>query len=116
LAAREREWPRADLLALPADRLDYAPRPYLISRRWVKERYSEWFPGPLWESKVRGNFPQEAADALISLRSIYEATQRIFAVEDPGWALQAGLDVAGPRGDAAGLRRRRRPHRSHAVR
>src|SRR4030095_1798940 len=54
----ERQLTLADLLALPADRLDYAPRPYLITRHWVKERYSEWVPGPLWGSKVPGKLPR----------------------------------------------------------
>jgi phage terminase large subunit len=98
-----------DLLQLPEHRLDYAPRPYLVTRRWVREKYEEWFPGPLWESKVRGNFPQEAADALIALKWLYEATQRVFGVEDATWTLQAGLDVAGPGEDETVLRIRRGP-------
>lgn len=105
----------ADLLALPEDRLDYAARPYLVTRRWVKERYAEWYPGPLWESKVRGNFPQEAADALIALKWIYDAARRVFGVEDPSWGLQAGLDVAGPGEDATVLRFRRGPKILHQV-
>ena len=57
------------LLALSEDELDHTVRPYLTTRRWVKEKYLEWGPGHAsWESRVLGNFPKQAQDALISLR------------------------------------------------
>jgi hypothetical protein len=57
-----------DLLALPDAALDHCPRPYLVTRRWVREKYAEWGPGhPLWEARVLGQFPTQAEDALISL-------------------------------------------------
>ncbi|HSR09308.1 MAG TPA: hypothetical protein VLM42_19405 [Bryobacteraceae bacterium] len=56
------------LLLLPDKELDNNPVPYLTTRRWVREKYSEWGPGhPLWDSRVLGNFPEQAEDALISL-------------------------------------------------
>ena len=85
-----------DLLALPEHRIDYAPRPYLITRRFVLEKYGEWgLASPLWASKVRGQFPDQAADSLISLAWI-ETAKRSEAepAADDEWA--AGIDVAGP--------------------
>src|SRR5579859_5610840 len=39
------------------DRLKVAPRPYLVTREWVLEKYDEWGPGsPLWQTKVEGAF------------------------------------------------------------
>jgi len=56
------------LLALDEDELDRNVRPYLITRRWVKEKYQEWGPGnPLWEARVMGQFPKQSKDALIPL-------------------------------------------------
>jgi phage terminase large subunit len=41
-----------DLLSLTEDELDQNARPYLTTRRWVKEKFLEWGPGhPLWESR-----------------------------------------------------------------
>jgi hypothetical protein len=52
-------WPETleALLALADDELDTAPRPYLVTRRWVKEMYEECgTESPLWESRVLGLF------------------------------------------------------------
>src|SRR5262245_7898082 len=84
-----------DLLNLPDPELDRCPRPYLVTRRWVREKYAEWGPGhPLWEARVLGQFPTQAEDALISLAWLEEASRRPAA--DHGGRLAAGLDVAGP--------------------
>jgi hypothetical protein len=81
------------LLALKDEELDHNPVPYLITRRWVKEKYFEWGPGhPLWESKVMGNFPQQSEDALLSLTWLELAKLR----ETGDGELVAGIDVAGP--------------------
>jgi len=84
-----------ELLALPDDELDRAPRPYLVTRRWVREKYAEWGPGhPLWEARVLGQFPRQAEDALISLAWLEAASLRTES--DERGPLCAGLDVAGP--------------------
>jgi phage terminase large subunit len=84
-----------ELLALPDSALDECARPYLVTRRWVREKYSEWGPGhPLWEARVLGQFPTQAEDALISLAWLEDAARRPAA--DRGGRLAAGLDVAGP--------------------
>ena len=75
--------------------LDQCARPYLVTRRWVREKYAEWGPGhPLWEARVLGQFPTQAEDALISLAWLEEAARR--SADDRGGRLTAGLDVAGP--------------------
>lgn len=95
-----------ELLKLPEHELDHAPRPYLVTRRFVKEKYGEWgLASPLWQSKVRGAFPDQGTDSLISLRWIEDAKHReIETTESDEWA--AGIDVAGPGEDetAVGIR------------
>jgi phage terminase large subunit len=94
------------LSTLSEEELDRNPRPYLTTRRWVREKYSEWRPGhPLWESRVLGNFPQESDDALFSLSGLEQAKLR----EDGDGDLCAGLDVAGPGEDETVLCLRRGP-------
>jgi phage terminase large subunit len=87
-----------ELLTLADPGLDQCVRPYLVTRRWVWEKYAEWGPGhPLWEARVLGQFPIQAEDALISLAWLEEAARR--PAVDRGGRLTAGLDVAGPRED-----------------
>lgn len=87
------------LLTLSDDELDVAERPYLVTRRWVRDRYYEWGPEhPSWESRVRGRFPLQAEDALISLGWLEEAKNR-EATPVEALPIVAGVDVAGP-GDA----------------
>lgn len=82
-----------DLLRLPEADLDQNPCPYLTTRRWVKEKYTEWGTGhPLWEARVLGNFPTQSDDALISLTWLEQAKLRTEGDGD----IVAGLDVAGP--------------------
>jgi phage terminase large subunit len=84
-----------ELLTLADPELDRCLRPYLVTRRWVREKYAEWGPGhPLWEARVLGQFPTQAEDALISLAWLEEAARR--PAVDRGGSLTAGLDVAGP--------------------
>jgi hypothetical protein len=72
----------------------FNPRPYLVSRRWVYEKLWEWGEqSPLWQARVRGQFPTQSEDALISLAWLESA--RAPAV-DTGERVVAGIDVAGP--------------------
>lgn len=94
----------ADFYAIAEDDTDnpflnYAPRPYLTTRRWVHEKLYEWGEGhPLWQSRVRGNFPDQAEDALISLAWLEQGKySEAQPANDDAW--YAGVDVAGP-GDA----------------
>jgi len=86
------------LLAMSEDELDSNVRPYLVTRRWVRERYAEWYNGapensPLWQSRVLGEFPSESTNALIPLSAL-EAARKPAA--DPGGDVTIGVDIAGP--------------------
>lgn len=90
-----------DLRAIPADARDHPtlainPRPYLTTRRWVHERLHTWGESsPLWQARVRGNFPKQSEDALLSLTWLEEAGRReISPLPTDEW--EAGVDVAGP--------------------
>jgi len=66
----------------------------LTSETWVEERRKRWGEGsPLWESRVRGRFPQRATDVLIQQAWITQAQQLTLPIppSDPG---QFGVDVA----------------------
>lgn len=86
----------APLLAMTDEGLDTNPRPYLTTRRWVLEKWHEWGPeSPLWQARVRGRFPKQSEDALLSLAWLEAAGARqIPATADDEWV--AGIDVAGP--------------------
>jgi hypothetical protein len=88
----------AKLLALPDAALDENPAPYLATRRWVRERYGEWYNGdisnsPLWASRVLSQFPTSTSNALIP-RHLLEAARR--PPVDPLTDVVVGVDVAGP--------------------
>ncbi len=54
-----------------------ADHPGLVTARWVAERRQQWGEGsPLYQSRVLGNFPDQADDALISLVKIEAAIAR----------------------------------------
>ncbi len=91
-----------DLIVLPDDELDRNSRPYLITRRWVREKYDAWWNGsaessPLWQSRVRGQFPLQSANALIAL-SWLERAQTVVKDDDRA-GVYAGVDIAGPGSD-----------------
>ena len=82
--------------------LDENPNPYLVSRRWVYEHYQMWWhddeaSSPQWQSRVRGQFPDQSEDALIKLSWLENAQQRAESspVRDTGGRLIAGVDVGG---------------------
>lgn len=88
-----------NLLELSEEDLDKASRPYLCTRRWVKEMFEEWGPThPFFQSRVLGEFPSEGDDVLIPL-SWMEKLPKETPKEVSGTRPVAGLDVAGP-GDA----------------
>jgi phage terminase large subunit len=85
------------LCQMSEEELDDNPRPYLVTRRWVRDRFYEWgVDHPEWQSRVRGEFPQNAAVSLI-WRSWIDAqkdTQPRYRRD--GGPVVAGIDVAGP--------------------
>jgi hypothetical protein len=80
--------------------LDDNPVPYLVPKRWVYDQYSVWWHGderssPVWMSRVRGQFPDQAEDALIKLHWLERAKRRAeeAPVRDTGGRQIAGVDV-----------------------
>lgn len=95
------------LLALSEEEAAQNARPYLTTRAWVREKYREWGPGhPLWQSRVLGEFPDQAEDALLSLGWLEKAKIRELNSEG---RIRAGLDVAGPGEDETVLTIRKGP-------
>jgi len=86
----------ADLMGLTEEELDEGSRPYLCTRRWVKEMFQEWgATHPYFQSKVLGEFPTESDDTLIPLSWLEKCRLKETAATGKG-ELCAGLDVAGP--------------------
>ena len=84
-----------DLMGMSEAELDENPCPYLVTRRWVKERYEDWGPeDPRFQARVMGAFPTQGEDALVSLVWLEAASKR-EAIESAG-GIVAGVDVAGP--------------------
>jgi phage terminase large subunit len=91
------------LLALPEHELDNNERPYLITRRYVAEKYREWGPEHWeWQGRVEARFPLQAPDALLALPALEAAMARPHA-NTVGISCQAGVDVAGPGEDETAL-------------
>lgn len=93
--------------------LNDSPRPYLTTRRWVWEKLHTWGEAsPLWQSRVRGQFPTQSEDALLSLAWL-EAAGKAVAHDNipaPDAPAVAGLDVAGPGEDETVLTIRQGSH------
>lgn len=84
------------LRTLSEEELDVTVRPYLTTRRWVREKLDEWGEtSPLWLARVRGRFPTQSEDSLLSLAWLEAARVRECG-EARGDEWAAGLDVAGP--------------------
>lgn len=83
------------LLAMSEHELYDNPVPYLVTKNWVVEKYHEWGEdNPKWQSRVRGGFPTNAPDALLSLTWLEDANRMSRVKETVG--ISAGIDVAGP--------------------
>jgi hypothetical protein len=83
------------LLALSEEELDTNPRPYLVSRRWVKELYEELGEEhPLYQARVLGEFPNQSESALLDLAWLEAARERKLCT--PNAPVIGGLDCAGP--------------------
>ena len=93
-----------DIASMTPKELDHEPSPVpnLITRRWVREMMDELnvdpdapdeLQDPLWQSKVRGQFPTQAEDSLIWLAWIEQARARERPDEPDGF-FTAGVDPA----------------------
>jgi phage terminase large subunit len=72
----------------------YQPRPYLVTRRWVYEKFWEWGEdSPEWQTRVTGNFSELSQNSLIALRYLEQARAAKCSPGDER-ELFAGIDVA----------------------
>lgn len=86
------------MLSLPDEVLYTNPWPFLVTRGWVKEKLLEWgTESSLWQARVRGLFPEQSSDALISLAWLNYSKAPHPNSEDR--REYAGIDVAGPGDD-----------------
>jgi phage terminase large subunit len=88
------------LLAMSDEELAYSPSPYLVTRRWVKERALAWGQThPMFHARVLGEFPTQSAYSVYSLELIERAkrdpTPQEHDLLKTAW-IQIGIDVAGP--------------------
>jgi len=68
------------------------PAPYLVTPRWVYDRYIGWTPGsPLYIARVNAHFPQVGNDSLIPLQWIEDAVNRTLPRTGH---TELGVDVA----------------------
>ena len=88
------------LLAMGDEELAYAPAPYLVTRRWVKERALAWGQKhPMFCARVLGEFPTQSAYCVFSLELIERSKRDPTAQETEllkTARIQIGIDVAGP--------------------
>ena len=82
--------------------LDQNPIPYLVTKRWVYEQYLAWWHGsesssPIWMSRVRAEFPDQAQNALIKMAWLERAKRHPLQnpVDTRAVPLFAGVDVGG---------------------
>lgn len=70
------------------------PRPYLISPKWAYQMMDDWgIDSPLYQVRVKGNFPEISADTLIPLSWIERAQRKtVFPQTEDIKAL--GVDVS----------------------
>ena len=77
-------------------RADLIERQYLINPEWVLERAETWgIDNPRFQSRVLGQFPDAAENALIELRWLEDARYRETTI-DKRRPVNVGIDVAGP--------------------
>lgn len=109
-AGPRRQWVTLErLLQMSEAELDDNPRPYLVTRRWVREKHAEWGPGdPLWDSKVLGEFPSQDQFSLFPLAWLAKCRRTLPVA--PQTSLDAGVDVAGPGKAETAVRVRQGPN------
>jgi hypothetical protein len=95
-AYRSRRWHaiRIDAHETPNVKAGRQVYPFLVTKEWVdgmREKYGE--SSPAFQSKVRGLFPDQADDSLISLGWVQAALGRMV-VPLPGAVRSLGVDVA----------------------
>lgn len=67
----------------------------LATKEWVAEKRAEWGEdSPLYQVRVRGNFPGQGSNAVVALTLVLAGVDRWDADEEPDEPLELGLDVA----------------------
>jgi hypothetical protein len=88
------------LLAMSEDDLARPVAPYLVTRRWVKERALAWGQKhPMFRARVLGEFPSQSVHSVFSLELIDQAKRDSTLQESEKMKtlpIQVGIDVAGP--------------------
>lgn len=81
-------------------------RRVLVSAEWVEEKRTEWGENsPLYQSKVLGQFPDNAEDTVVRLSKALDCQRNEM---DEGLPVELGVDVGGG-GDETVIRERRGP-------
>jgi len=71
------------------------PQTKMVSPEWVRDKYLKWKPGsPLYEAKVRGNFPDQGEGTLIPLSWIESSIERWKCTKRAYGEVELGVDVA----------------------
>lgn len=89
------------LLAMDEEALDFSVNPYLVTRRWVKERYLKWGPNhPSYQARVLGQFPAQGQFSVFSAALVSSAArplteEQLTELETWDGTIQVGIDVAG---------------------
>ena len=77
---------------------DGPPIPGLAGPEWIAEKLAEWGEdSPLYQVRVRGNFPTQGSTAVVSISAVDSARKRWEEAGPPHWSesrLHLGVDVA----------------------
>lgn len=77
--------------------------PGMVTREWVEDKAKRWGKdSPLYVSRVLGEFPEGAGDALIQISWVERSKTNVLAVAEDA-PVEAGLDVADGGGDESVL-------------
>jgi hypothetical protein len=102
--------------------LDQNPVPHLVTRRWVYEQCKVWWhrdeaSSPNWMARVRGQFPDQAQNALIKLLWLERARLRTVphTGNQSGASLVAGVDVGGGQSETVVYICESKPHHHRVI-
>lgn len=90
-----------DVMTMPEAERYQNPRPYLITRQWVYEKYIEALRDETdedYQARVLADFPTQASTAIFPVPLLTKASRARVVPEEASqyWPWVAGIDVAGP--------------------
>jgi phage terminase large subunit len=93
-----------ELFAMTDAELDANPWPQLTSRRFVRDKYLDWYVGKqaLWQQRILGNFADLRSEALFSVADL-EACMRPSSADPHHRNFEVGIDPSVGGGDATGV-------------